>query len=246
MLDEIISSFAFTATIRLVLGFILTGIIGLERSSWSKPAGFRTHALVGISAVLVMLCGEYMSDKYAVDPSRIPAQLLSGIGFLGAGTILRNGANVKGLTTAASLLSVTCIGLIIGAGFYALGIVSTIIVYFILSYSYILFSKLDHFSIFELEIIVKQDNLEVVKNIEKILSDKSVIIKHIINSEINDEDESENEKDENEKDESNKNSKNKKKSLKIYGKYSNKEDGNMNEIISSLADLEGVIKVEKL
>lgn len=246
MLDEIISSFAFTATIRLVLGFILTGIIGLERSSWSKPAGFRTHALVGISAVLVMLCGEYMSDKYAVDPSRIPAQLLSGIGFLGAGTILRNGANVKGLTTAASLLSVTCIGLIIGAGFYALGIVSTIIVYFILSYSYILFSKLDHFSIFELEIIVKQDNVEVVKNIEKILSDKSVIIKHIINSEINDEDESENEKDENEKDESNKNSKNKKKSLKIYGKYSNKEDGNMNEIISSLADLEGVIKVEKL
>ena len=128
MFYAIISSFAFKSVIRLIVGFILAGIIGMERSSWSKPAGFRTHALVGVSAVLVMLCGEYMSEKYNVDPSRIPAQLLSGIGFLGAGTILRNGTNVKGLTTAASLLAVTCIGLIVGAGFYVLGVIATAIV----------------------------------------------------------------------------------------------------------------------
>lgn len=232
MFYELITSFAFTSTVRLILGFILAGIIGLERSSWNKPAGFRTHALVGISAVLVMLCGEYMSDKYAVDPSRIPAQLLSGIGFLGAGTILRNGVNVKGLTTAASLLAVTCIGLIIGAGFYALGIVATIIVYFILSYSYILFSKLDHFSIFEIEITIKSGDNEVIKLIEKILSERSIIIKHI----SNDEEENNDEDNENKKT----------KVIKISGKYSNKEDNSMNEIISSLANLENVIKVEEV
>ena len=84
---NILNSFEFQAIIKLFLGFILAGIIGLERSSWSKPAGFRTHALVGLSAVLIMLCGEYMSQKFSMDPSRIPAQLLSGIGFIGAGTI---------------------------------------------------------------------------------------------------------------------------------------------------------------
>ena len=129
------NSFGFQAILKLVLGFMLAGIIGLERSSWSKPAGFRTHALVGISAVLIMLCGEYMSRTYDIDPSRIPAQLLSGIGFIGAGTILRDGFNVKGLTTAASLLAVTCIGLSVGAGFYIGAVIATAVVFIILSHS---------------------------------------------------------------------------------------------------------------
>ena len=231
MFYEIISSFAFTATVRLILGFILAGLIGLERSSWNKPAGFRTHALVGISAVMVMLCGEYMSNRYNIDPSRIPAQLLSGIGFLGAGTILRNGFNVKGLTTAASLLTVTCIGLIIGAGFYALGIISTIIVYFILSYSYILFSKLDHFAIFEIEITLKTNNKDIIKSIENILNEKSVIIKHMSNSD----DDSESEV--NDK---------KHKILKISGKCRSKGEININSIISDIANLDGIVKVEQI
>jgi len=88
-----------------------------------------------------MLCGEYLAANTNADISRIPAQLLSGIGFIGAGTILRDGLNVKGLTTAASLLAVTCIGLSIGAGFYFGGIAATIIVYFVLSHSYKLFSN---------------------------------------------------------------------------------------------------------
>ena len=135
MVKTIINSFEFQTIIKLLLGIFLAGIIGLERSSWSKPAGFRTHALVGISAVLVMICGEYMSKSFGVDSSRIPAQLLSGIGFLGAGTILRDGFNVKGLTTASTLLAVTCIGLCIGAGYYLCGIIATALVYIILSYS---------------------------------------------------------------------------------------------------------------
>ena len=158
---------------------MLAGIIGLERSSWSKPAGFRTHALVGISSVLIMLCGEYMSRAYDIDPSRIPAQLLSGIGFIGAGTILRDGFNVKGLTTAAGLLAVTCIGLSIGAGFYLGGIVTTLIVYVILSYSYKFSDKLDHFDLLNLQIKISKNSDEALKKLEKILSNSNIEIKQM-------------------------------------------------------------------
>lgn len=176
---EILNSFWFQAIIKLTLGFMLAGIIGLERSSWSKPAGFRTHALVGISAVLIMLCGEYMSKIYDMDPSRIPAQLLSGIGFIGAGTILRDGFNVKGLTTAAGLLAVTCIGLSIGAGFYLGGIITTLIVYIILSYSYKISDKLDHFDILELNIRINKNVKETLAQIEEYLSEYQVDIKQM-------------------------------------------------------------------
>lgn len=176
---EILNSFWFQAIIKLTLGFMLAGIIGLERSSWSKPAGFRTHALVGISAVLIMLCGEYMSKIYDMDPSRIPAQLLSGIGFIGAGTILRDGFNVKGLTTAAGLLAVTCIGLSIGAGFYLGGIITTLIVYIILSYSYKISDKLDHFDILELNIRINKNVKETLAQIEECLSEYQVDIKQM-------------------------------------------------------------------
>lgn len=140
MMDFLLS-FEVQALIKLTLGFLLAGIIGAEREALNKPAGFKTHSLIGVSSVLVMLCGEYIAMTSNTDVSRIPAQLLSGIGFIGAGTILRDGLNVKGLTTAASLLAVTCIGLSIGAGFYLGGIVTTIIIYFILSHSHKCFSS---------------------------------------------------------------------------------------------------------
>ena len=173
------NSFGFQAILKLVLGFMLAGIIGLERSSWSKPAGFRTHALVGISSVLIMLCGEYMSREYDIDPSRIPAQLLSGIGFIGAGTILRDGFNVKGLTTAAGLLAVTCIGLSIGAGFYLGGIVTTLIVYVILSYSYKISDKLDHFDLLNLQVEISKNSDEALAKVEKVLSNSEIDIKQM-------------------------------------------------------------------
>ena len=182
------NSFDFQSIVKLVLGFMLAGIIGLERSSWSKPAGFRTHALVGISAVLIMLCGEYMSRTYDIDPSRIPAQLLSGIGFIGAGTILRDGFNVKGLTTAAGLLAVTCIGLSIGAGFYLGGIVTTLIVYVILSYSYKFSEKLDHFDLLNLQIKISKNSDEALKKLEKILSASNIEIKQMKKIEDSDND----------------------------------------------------------
>lgn len=169
IISTIENSLILETLVKLVLVFILSGIIGLERESWSKPAGFRTHVLVGISAVLVVLCGEYIAEKNGkVDPTRIPAQLLSGIGFLGAGTILRDGLSIKGLTTAASLLSVTCIGMSIGAGFYVGGILATIIVFCVLSYFKSISDKIERRSDIKVKIKVKQAK-ENIKEIKKIL-----------------------------------------------------------------------------
>ena len=178
-LITIINSFWFQSIFKLFLGFILAGIIGLERSSWNKPAGFRTHSLVGISAVLITLCGEFLSTQYDIDPSRLSSQLLSGIGFIGAGTILRDGFHVKGLTTASSLLAVTCIGLSIGAGFYVGGIIATIVVYCILSYSYLILDTLDHFTSLNLEIQAESSPQECSEKVTNILSNYDITINEI-------------------------------------------------------------------
>ncbi len=181
-MSEIFSTFWFESIVKLLLGFILAGIIGAERESVNKPAGFKTHSLIGISSVLVMLCGEYVRKLNGdIDPTRIPAQLLSGIGFIGAGTILRDGFNVKGLTTAASLLSVTCIGLCIGAGFYLAGVFATIIVYIVLAYSHNLFSTAEHYS--NLTINLKIENFNTaLSSIQEILDSYKIEIKKIKNS----------------------------------------------------------------
>ncbi|MGB9839763.1 MgtC/SapB family protein [Thermovenabulum sp.] len=115
---------------RLLLSIILGGIIGIERESVNRPAGFRTHVLVCVGSTLTMLVSIFIFEKFraftSTDPSRIAAQVVSGIGFLGAGTIIRVGPTVKGLTTAASLWTVASIGLAIGCGFYSAAIIATI------------------------------------------------------------------------------------------------------------------------
>lgn len=113
---------------RLILGAIFSGIIGWEREAYPRPAGLRTHMLVGLGATLVMLVSTDMINvgiSGAADPGRIAAQVVSGIGFLGAGTILREGFTVRGLTTAASLWLVAAIGLATGAGLYTGAAVTT-------------------------------------------------------------------------------------------------------------------------
>lgn len=175
---DFILSFEVQAIIRLLLGFILAGIIGSQRESLNKPAGFKTHSLIGVSSVLVVLCGEYLNIYWNGDPSRIPAQLLSGIGFIGAGTILRDGFNVKGLTTAASLLAVTCIGLSIGAGFYLGGIVTTLFAYYILSHKHNFFFVKDSYD--DLEILITlQNSTFTIPHIEKILFKNKINIQKI-------------------------------------------------------------------
>ena len=111
--------------IRLCLGFAAGAIIGFERSSHNQVAGLRTHILISLGATLLMLLSIWIPQQIGArfgggtgDPGRIAAQVVSGIGFLGAGAIIRLGNNVKGLTTAASLWFVAAVGLALGAGMY--------------------------------------------------------------------------------------------------------------------------------
>ncbi len=119
--------------IKLVLAGVLGGIIGYERENTHRPAGFRTHILVCVGAALVMVTSRYIFDQYHtfvnMDPARLGAQVISGIGFLGAGTIIRDGFNVKGLTTAASLWAVSCVGIAAGIGFYSGAVIATVIIF---------------------------------------------------------------------------------------------------------------------
>lgn len=121
---------------RLILSVILSGIIGVERESIKRPAGLRTHILVCVGSTLVMLTSMYLFDtfgqKTTLQPDRLGAQVISGIGFLGAGTIIRQGDTVRGLTTAASLWAVACIGIAVGVGFYVGAIISVLLVLIIL------------------------------------------------------------------------------------------------------------------
>lgn len=129
--------------IRLALSIMLSGLIGIERESIKRPAGFRTYILVCVGSTLVMLTSIYIFydfiDITTLQPDRLGAQVISGIGFLGAGTIIKEGSTVKGLTTAAGLWAMACIGLAVGAGFYIGSILTTVLVLITLA----LFSRVE-------------------------------------------------------------------------------------------------------
>jgi len=122
--------------LRVVLAGVLGGAIGAEREIREREAGLRTHMLVAVGAALFTLVSAYgwgdfhFSQKSGVtyDPTRIAAQIVTGIGFLGAGAIIRQGLAVRGLTTAASLWVVAAIGLAAGAGYYSGAIITTVVV----------------------------------------------------------------------------------------------------------------------
>ena len=102
--------------IRLLVALAFGGVIGFEREINRRPAGFRTHVLVSVGSALIMLISAYAFEN--TDPTRMAAQVVSGVGFLGAGTIIFSGDKIKGLTTAASIWLCAAIGLASGAGFY--------------------------------------------------------------------------------------------------------------------------------
>ena len=114
---------------RLVLAAIFGTIIGLDREYREKEAGFRTHFLVSLGSALMMIVSQYgfseilTHDGVSLDPSRIAAQVVSGISFLGAGVIFKNGNSIRGLTTAAGMWGTSAIGMAVGAGMYWLGLI---------------------------------------------------------------------------------------------------------------------------
>jgi putative Mg2+ transporter-C (MgtC) family protein len=119
--------------LRLTVGLILGAIIGFERELHRQPAGFRTHSLVSLGAALFTIVSAYGFVGDQIDPTRIAAQIVSGIGFIGAGTILQHRGHIRGLTTAASLWSVAAIGTAAGARLYVVAIVGTLLILIVLS-----------------------------------------------------------------------------------------------------------------
>lgn len=116
--------------VRLLCALLVGAAIGLERELTHHPAGLRTHMLVALGASAVMLIGQLVFAQYSPlgvlpDPARMAAQVVAGVGFLGAGTIMREGNAVHGLTTAASVWTVACLGLAVGAGYFYVGLFGT-------------------------------------------------------------------------------------------------------------------------
>jgi len=125
-----------SAVCKLVLSMLLGAVIGIERRRKGQIAGMRTFALISMGATLVMLISIYIPQVYLGlkngDPGRIAAQVVSGVGFLGAGAIIQMKGSVRGLTTAAGIWMTACIGLAVGAGMYLISIITTLLIIFIL------------------------------------------------------------------------------------------------------------------
>lgn len=114
--------------LRIALAMLIGGVIGTEREYTHRPAGMRTHMLVALGACAVMCTSQLIFFQYRAygavpDPARLSAQVITGMGFLGAGTILKEGATIKGLTTAASIWATACLGIAIGGGYYNLAVI---------------------------------------------------------------------------------------------------------------------------
>lgn len=124
------------AVTKLVLSMLLGAVIGIERRRKGQIAGLRTFALISMGATLAMLISIYIPQVYFGlkngDPGRIAAQVVSGVGFLGAGAIIQMKGSVRGLTTAAGIWMTACIGLAVGAGMYLISIIATLLIIFIL------------------------------------------------------------------------------------------------------------------
>lgn len=168
---------------KLALACILGALIGLERESLNRPAGLRTYTLVSVGSTLAMIVSIdiYLLYHHTVqaDPGRIAAQVVSGIGFLGAGTIMREGATVRGLTTAAGLWVVACIGLAVGAGLYIPAVVTTLLILFVLIYFVKFEQVVTGLREYKGIVMLVEDRPGQVGTIGSILGEMGVLIKNI-------------------------------------------------------------------
>jgi putative Mg2+ transporter-C (MgtC) family protein len=143
MLSELIQSFQmepgfWAICLRLLCAMAVGLIIGTEREYTNHPAGMRTHILVALGACVVSITGQLLFNEYqplgaTPDPARLSAQVITGVGFLGAGTILREGATVRGLTTAASVWTVASLGIAVGYGYYAIAAAGLVLAFITLT-----------------------------------------------------------------------------------------------------------------
>lgn len=170
--------------LRLVMAVILGGFIGLERERLlvgyrTYSAGFRTHILVSLGAAVCMVVSEGIHYQFKGDAARIAAQVVSGIGFLGAGAIMREGLLIRGLTTAASLWVVASVGLACGAGYYLTATLGTLLVLFTLVLLGAFEDLIRGKSKYDLLSIVVSDQPEQVRLIRTFIEEKMGVIKKV-------------------------------------------------------------------
>lgn len=163
---------AVAVFVRLVVTCVLSGIIGFERGFRGRAAGLRTHMLVGIGACLTVMTGVFAQDRLGVgDPFRIAAQVMSGIGFLGAGTILVRGKTlVTGLTTAAGLWTTAAIGIAVGVGFYEAAVISTVIVLFTFAFL-TTFERAGRYGKFNIKIYIECTDMKMLNDLMRRLGE---------------------------------------------------------------------------
>ena len=127
----------FETTFKIILSVVLSGVVGFEREKRQKGAGLRTHVLVGVGSTLIVLTSLHLFDTYKgvtiIDPTRMITGIVTGVGFLCAGTIIQAESRVRGLTTAAALWIVSGVGIAVGAGHYSAAIMVSIIVFLVLT-----------------------------------------------------------------------------------------------------------------
>ena len=160
--------------LRLGLALILGGVVGFERERDSQPAGLRTHMILVLGACLAAIISEEMGARFGSDPTRLAAQVISGIGFLGAGAILRFGFNIKGLTTATTLWTMAIVGLAVGFGYYLLGALTTVFMIIILTIMNVIEKKFVRINLIR-NIVVDVDYQDgIIRTVRKAISNIAV------------------------------------------------------------------------
>lgn len=165
--------------LRLFVAGAMGVLIGLEREYRAKEAGYRTHFLVALGSALMMIVSQYgftevlKTDLIRVDPSRIAAQVVSGIGFIGAGTIILQKQIVRGLTTAAGIWATSGIGLAVGAGMYAIGIAATLLVLLGLETLSYFFKSI---GLRNMMIDFSTDDKEAIKRVSQVFNTRNYIV----------------------------------------------------------------------
>jgi len=156
--------------LRLGLALILGGVVGFERERDSQPAGLRTHMILVLGACLAAIISEEMGARFGSDPTRLAAQVISGIGFLGTGAILRFGFNIKGLTTATTLWTMAIVGLAVGFGYYLLGALTTVFMIIILTIMNVIEKKFVRINLIR-NIVVDVDYQDgIIRTVRKAIS----------------------------------------------------------------------------
>ncbi len=174
-------TYFFSIFFRIALSAVFGAVIGAERVKKKRPAGIKTHAFVAMGATLVMLTGEFLviEGGYNTDVSRLAAQVISGVGFLGAGTIMVTGrSQIKGLTTAAGLWFSAALGIAIGAGFYSAALISIFMVYMI-THVFARYDNYLHHTSLIMDLYVEFNDETSVGTILKSLRSKGITISEI-------------------------------------------------------------------